>query len=786
MSRVKVIRAEATVNLCPNPSVERNLDGWGNFGLASLTRVATWQARGAWSARAVANTVGDNVDAGTVTLVTGLAYTVTAWVKVISGTWKAKVEATAGGVVEQTGLTAGEHFIQLTFTSLVSAPGLPLIIEATALAAGSAEILVDAVQIEQKSYATTYIDGDQDGGVWSSTPHASTSSRAASVRSGGVAVDLRDDLDLLYADLIGVGVPALSHITQPLAQRDGAILQRVKAQPALLTLRSQLRAGTLPALHTLRRALFDLIAPAPLHGFPAMRLIYSGSGDPLEIDAHYLGGLEGNIPRPSNRERIDLQFAAYDPRWSSELDVGASLAVSASISSNRIVRRRAGVWEAMGTGANGDVYSVVFAADGRIYAAGAFTTIGGVAASKVAYWDPATSTWNAMGTGLTGGDGYVLVEGQDGRIYAGGPFTGAGGVANTSRIAVWNPTTATWAALGTGMNGTVWSLVFGFDGYLYASGEFTTAGGGAAVGIARWSGSAWSNLAAVDLIATSGYPIALAVASNGDLYAAGGFSVGFGADFEDLAKWDGTAWSAVTTTPNNLITAIVFGMDGNLYLGGHFTTPTLRAGKWNGSQILPLAGGLNGMSQEIAVLPNGDLLFGGAFTAAGDLKLADRVARWNGSTWMPLPIDLPGSDVIDAVSVNGDDLILGGRFSGSATVPAVTTVTNPGSAEAYPVFHITGPSSGTAVLFSIENLTTGQEIIFDQFVISAGEVVEIDLRPGHKKVTTTLRGNAAYAVLPGSDLASFGLVPGDNDIAVLVPSAAEAVLSFRPRHWGAE
>ena len=59
-----------------------------------------------------------------------------------------------------------------------------------------------------------------------------------------------------------------------------------------------------------------------------------------------------------------------------------------------------------------------------------------------------------------------------------------------------------WTALGSGMeikDGTspdVHAVVFDSSGNLYAGGNFTTAGGVAANYIAKWNGSAWSALGA--------------------------------------------------------------------------------------------------------------------------------------------------------------------------------------------------------------------------------------------------------------------------------------------------
>jgi hypothetical protein len=93
--------------------------------------------------------------------------------------------------------------------------------------------------------------------------------------------------------------------------------------------------------------------------------------------------------------------------------------------------------------------------------------------------------------------------------------------------------------LGSGISGgnyTVEALaVSGND--LYAGGDFVTAGGVSANCIAKWDGSAWSALGSEVRYSVN----ALAV-SGTNLYAGEGFSI---------AKWDGSAWSALGSGVNN-------------------------------------------------------------------------------------------------------------------------------------------------------------------------------------------------------------------------------------------
>jgi hypothetical protein len=217
-------------------------------------------------------------------------------------------------------------------------------------------------------------------------------------------------------------------------------------------------------------------------------------------------------------------------------------------------------------------YVLALAVSGSdVYAAGGFTTAGGSAANYIAKWNG--TNWSALGSGIEGSSGaypgavYALaVSGSD--VYAGGWFTTAGGIA-ASNIAKWDG--SSWSALGSGMGGDstfgpgVWALaVSGSD--VYAGGEFTMAGGIAVTNIAKWDGSSWSALGS----GTSPYVLALAVSAS-NLYAGGLFTTAGGSVANYIAKWDGSGWTALGSGMNNWVRALaVSGTD--LYAGGDFTT----------------------------------------------------------------------------------------------------------------------------------------------------------------------------------------------------------------------
>src|SRR5437867_8965131 len=112
-----------------------------------------------------------------------------------------------------------------------------------------------------------------------------------------------------------------------------------------------------------------------------------------------------------------------------------------------------------------------------------------------------------------------------------------------------------WADDAGFIGGAVSDLaVSGSD--LYAGGNFTSAGGLPAANIAKWNGSSWSALG-------SGMNDSVhAVAVSGDnLYAGGDFSEAGGRDALHIAKWKGSDWNAVGSGINGIGGPVVLGSD---------------------------------------------------------------------------------------------------------------------------------------------------------------------------------------------------------------------------------
>ncbi len=279
------------------------------------------------------------------------------------------------------------------------------------------------------------------------------------------------------------------------------------------------------------------------------------------------------------------------------------------VRADRIARWDGSAWSALGSGLR-DTYgiydgisSLTLDGSGYLYAAGSVHDAGEVNTNWIARWNG--REWSTLGNGINGGPVFALAFDNSGKLYAGGIFIGAGEVSVNS-IAKWDGMTSSWSALGSGISSEeysalVYALATDNHGNLYAGGDFTTASGAIADYVAKWDGSTWSTLGS----GTNGRVSALAVDSSGNLYAGGDFITAGGVVANHIAKWDGMGWSALGGGVNGAISALVFDSSGNLYAGGDFTSAggagANRIARWDGSNWSALGAGMNGRVLRLGV-----------------------------------------------------------------------------------------------------------------------------------------------------------------------------------------
>lgn len=442
-------------------------------------------------------------------------------------------------------------------------------------------------------------------------------------------------------------------------------------------------AGPLPA-HLVFGGSFTAIADQATPGI-AMRDNVTGQWHPLGA------GLSGGFVQ------------ALVVTANNELVAAGNFTFAGTTAIAGIARWTGSSWAPLGSGlaglAAGDwIQCATALPNGDVVVGGRFTSIGGIAAANIARWDGVT--WHALGAGLTGSQAYArhLTTTATGDVLVAGSFTSAGGVA-ANAVARWSG--SAWSSLGwtqgsfaggglqvdaagnvvvgfgglAGIqrwNGVTWTQVapspnlLPLDMAFDASGNLVLVGivggsSGANVGsVGVWNGIAWSQLGVSPVGAVDTVD-----ATSLGLVFGGQFSDGSGGGPQDMALWDAAAgtWRGLTPVGfDNEVTASVELANGDLIVGGWFTTPGQHIARRVGGAWQPLGSGVDGPVYALAALPGGGVAVGGNFQVAGGVP-CDGIALWQNGAWSALP-GAPGVAVhAIAITANGD-LYIGGVFNG--------------------------------------------------------------------------------------------------------------------------
>jgi flagellar hook capping protein FlgD len=243
-------------------------------------------------------------------------------------------------------------------------------------------------------------------------------------------------------------------------------------------------------------------------------------------------------------------------KFNGDLIAGGLFVSSGAVPVNRIARWNGISWESVGGGADGSVEALTVY-NGDLIAAGFFSNIGGQPASRIARWDG--TAWHPLGQGLSGGGGINSLVVYNGNLFVGGDFDHAGGMVARA-LAQWDGTS--WSTVGGGLGSTVTfenvSALLVFQGDLYATGQFQFAGGVPVRNVARWNGTNWS---AMGILPANTSPL----------------TDYFGTLLAGLNAWDGSAWypyidPAPSDGPFTTLLAHDGGLVKGLFMGGWFTT----------------------------------------------------------------------------------------------------------------------------------------------------------------------------------------------------------------------
>ncbi len=327
-------------------------------------------------------------------------------------------------------------------------------------------------------------------------------------------------------------------------------------------------------------------------------------------------------------------------------------------------------WSTLGTGVAGSgatVYALtVDPSTSTLYVGGEFVTANGTTMNNIATWSVGSSTWSAINPGTAGVSGvpagsppganagvYALTY-FGGKLYAGGRFTFVNGATTANNIAAWNG--VAWSTLSGGgqigvsnttvvnpqnVASAVWDapvMALTNDGTtVYVGGDFNKVNNALGCNnIAAWNttSSTWSTLGAgmtwpgdgstsTDNTFGDQANVYALTMYNGNLIAGGDFmkagTVGGANTSLFVAQWNGSAWSAMSTTCGGATESDVFCLtvsNGVLYAGGQFPSdpPNTPNNMW---YIAEYTGA--GASVSIAVAPSNTICAGGStiITASG-------------------------------------------------------------------------------------------------------------------------------------------------------------------------
>lgn len=199
--------------------------------------------------------------------------------------------------------------------------------------------------------------------------------------------------------------------------------------------------------------------------------------------------------------------------------------------------------------------------------------------------------------------------------------------------------------------------------------------GGHAYLVARLTGE-WQGFG------SASFPIrVIKVHPNGDVYAGGDFTNIGGVACRHIARWDGTAWNILAGAGNDIdngtVNDIDFGPDGDVYIGGTFTTiggvamnRVTRYEPDTDSFHQLRVGASPGLASDVyalAVDKTGACYIGGTFLATTDATAAFHIVKYNGptlDTWTAIGTYSGLDQTVRALEVDLDGLTIfvGGDF----------------------------------------------------------------------------------------------------------------------------
>ncbi len=327
-------------------------------------------------------------------------------------------------------------------------------------------------------------------------------------------------------------------------------------------------------------------------------------------------------------------------------------------------------WSAFGAGlgdAPSNSFGTSFAEmNGDLYVGGFYADANGVADTKsISRWDG--TQFHSLGTGWAFNSVNAVWSMKQSDLFGGPKVFFGGGFDNLAGqpagcVGAWDGTTLT--PIVTSMptlvspQGSINPLVTAMEVFddgqgggpqLYIGGRFNVVDGVPALTVARWNGTTWSavgtNLGNT-IITAEVDAMFVWNDGNGPALYVGGSNLRVNGTLAQVAKWNGTTWTAVGQNPTGRVWTLAAFDDGTgekLYAGGT-AAGLLRVFRLDGNTWTTVEGGAD--AQVIKLFPHdGRLYMGGSFNNVNGqaaTKIAFRTSCVN-----PCPPDINGDGNLD-------------------------------------------------------------------------------------------------------------------------------------------
>ncbi|HSS18996.1 MAG TPA: DUF4214 domain-containing protein [Pyrinomonadaceae bacterium] len=333
--------------------------------------------------------------------------------------------------------------------------------------------------------------------------------------------------------------------------------------------------------------------------------------------------------------------------------------------------------------ANLNVMSMAAQGDGKVIAAGFFTTVAAngaptVTRNRIARFESSGTLDQTLDLGIVGTQVNTIAVQPDGKILIAGIFSTVLGVTRNN-IARLNRDGTLDMAFDPNANGNIYSVAQQTDGKILVGGVFTNIGGQPRNGIARldaisgavdltWNPNAGGNSNEVDSIV---------VQTDGMILVGGNFTVIGGTTRRFIARLDATTGLADSWNPDSIsqVLTIALQADGKILVGGDFFGNIGGQPRNKIARLDPVSGLADSFSPNtdaghvyvLVVQPDGKILVGGTFGNIGGQPRGS-VARLDPVTGLADSFN-PNTDVsqlggIYTMAVQADGKVLiGGAFT---------------------------------------------------------------------------------------------------------------------------